>query len=146
MHEYDIKLSSPANKEEITKAEQLLNTKIPQELFSLLLISNGANQVMKHPRTNEIIEIGSIYWTINDIIDKSLEQYEYLQTISSGDRTKYLFFSDNGCGEYFGYRIQDGECNDRTIYIYYPIDNEYVKVAENLEDWMTKWLSGDLST
>ena len=142
----EVRFFPPASKEQIRKIEDLLNVSIPEELLNILSISNGATQLMENPKTNEMMEIGDIYWSVDEIVTNTLNQYQYLKTIESKHKDKYLFFSDNGCGEHFGYNLINGICNDLRIYVYYPIDDEYVVVAENLKEWTTKWVSGKLST
>lgn len=132
--------------EDIQRAEQVLNVSFPEELVRLLIISNGAEQLMKNPRTDELMVIDYLYWPINELVTNTLLQYEYLEKIESKDKTKYLFFADNGCGESFGYRIENGKCNSSVIYIYYPIDNEYVAVASSLREWIERWLTQEIQT
>jgi|GEM_PF-2047528 len=141
-----VKFFPPASKEQIKKIEYLLNVSVPEELVNILSISNGATQLMENPKTKEMMEIEAIYWSADEIIVNTLNQYQYLKTIDSKHKDKYLFFSDNGCGEHFGYKLTNGICIDSRIYVYYPIDDEYVVVAENLKEWAINWYPGKLST
>ena len=142
----EVKFFPPASKEQIKKIGESLNVSVPEELISILSISNGATQLMENPKTKEMMEIEAIYWSVDEIIANTLNQYQYLKTIDSKHKDKYLFFSDNGCGEHFGYKLSNGACYDSRIYVYYPIDDEYVVVAENFKEWATNWFSGKLST
>lgn len=144
--DYNVKFFSPATDEEIRKVEAKLNVLLPEELVELLNDSNGAEQLMKNPITDELMSIGDIYWSTDVIISATLDQYKYLETIESKRKNKYLFFADNGCGEHFGYKIIDEKCSNTTIYIYYPIEDKYVPLCANLKEWINGWLSGKLST
>ena len=144
--DYKLKFSPPATDEEIRQVEDKLKICLPEELLDLLSDSNGAVELMENPATNELMEIGDIYWPTDAIMFFTLGQYKYLKEIHSKHKTKYLFFADNGCGEHFGYKIIDGKCNDTTIYIYYPIEDKYAPLCTNLKEWINGWLSGKLST
>ncbi len=54
-----------------------------------------------------------------------------------------IFFAYNGCGEPFGF--QTDENGTSKVIIYYPIRNEYQKIADSLEDWAKGWYSGEIS-
>lgn len=141
-----VKFHLPASDEEIRLVEDKLNVCLPGELVDLLCDSNGAEQLMENPITNELMSIGDIYWQTDAIISCTLDQYKYLESIESKHKTKYLFFADNGCGEHFGYKIIDGKCSDTTIYIYYPIEDKYIPLCANLKEWLNSWFSGTLLT
>jgi hypothetical protein len=140
------KFHPPATAEEIKQVGDTLNVCLPDELVDLLSDSNGVEQLMENPITNELMSIGDIYWPTHAIISCTLSQYKYLETIESKHKTKYLFFADSGCGENFGYKIIDGKCYDTTIYVYYPIEDKYVPLCANLKEWLIGWLSGKLFT
>ena len=131
---------------QIERAELTLQAHLPKPLYDLLSQSNGVKLLMQNPTTNEQMVYDSVYWSIDEIVSYTLEHYKYLSIIESQHTDKVIFFADNGCGEHFGYKVMDGNNQDDSIWVYYPIDNEYRKVANNLQEWITQWLSGLLST
>lgn len=141
-----IKLFPGATSEEIEKAQSKLNIKFPQELVDVLMLSDGVNELMYIPNEDKTIVIDDVYWPVESIINGTFEHDKYLEMIESKHKIKYLCFADNGCGEHFGYKFIDGKCEDTTIYVYYPIEDKYNKVATNLAEWAIGWYLGKIIT
>ncbi len=141
-----IKLFPGATSKEIEKAQSKLNIKFPKELVDVLMFSNGVDELMYIPNEDKTIVIDDVYWSVKSILNGTFEHDKYLEMIESKHKIKYLCFADNGCGEHFGYKIIDGKCDDTTIYVYYPIEDKYNKVATNFEEWAIGWYLGKIVT
>ena len=42
------------------------------------------------------------------------------------------------------FRMKANEIQEDTVYAFYPIDNEYVKIADSPEDLVRRWKEGKL--
>jgi len=100
---------------------------------------------MKHPHNNKFLPIDDILWTVEQIVTNTIAHYDYLKNIDVQCTDKCIFFADNGCGEHFGYKLTEGTI-DMSIYVYYPIDNRFRKIASNIKEWAEGWFSGKIST
>ncbi len=145
LSENEIRTFPPATINEISAAEHKLCVKFPSELSEYLHYSNGLGEFMKHPNCNEFMPIGDIIWPVSRIVAETLAYYAYVKEIDGLCLHQCIFFADNGCGERFGYKFE-AEIKDTSIFIYYPTENKFIKVASNLKEWAVGWFSGKIST
>lgn len=57
-----------------------------------------------------------------------------------------LFFSDNGCGDLFCYRILNGCIQTEDIYVWNHEDVSRTWVASSLEEFIKGWITSEIST
>ena len=98
---------------------------------------------MKHPQNDELMPIDDLIYSVSQIVEKTIARYDYLKNIDAPCLYKCIIFAGSGIGESFCYRLSD-YTNDTSIYIYYPIDNEFVKVASSFKEWAVGWFSGKI--
>lgn len=137
--------SLPAPDAVIFEVEKQLKIKFPDELIEYLKFSNGITEYMEYPETHDMILNDYLIWPIEKILSETLAHYNYLEKSKILESKKYAFFADNGCGEPFGYVIDD-PIMDNSVFVYYPIENRYKKVASNFQDWIIRWCSGKIKT
>lgn len=119
------KTNQPVTEEEIIKVESELGFYLPEELKVILKFSNGIEEVMKNPKTQEPMIISYIVYSLNMILTQTIfyrDNYELQSCIA---------FSDDGAGNPFIYNI-----TSNIVYIYYSIDNELEKYAESIEEYL----------
>ncbi|NMM64142.1 SMI1/KNR4 family protein [Clostridium sp. P21] len=119
------KTNQPVTEEEIIKVESELGLYLPDELKLILKFSNGIEEVIKNSKTQELMSISYIIYSINMML---------IQTIFY--RNNYclqncIVFSDDGIGNSFMYNIVNN-----SVYIYYSIDGELEKYAESIEEYL----------
>ncbi len=141
----EVRTFPPASTKELGDAEKLLKVKLPQELTEYLLYSNGLLRLIKHPQSNDLIPIENLIFSISKIIEVTYLHYDYVKSIKKQCLYTCIFFADNGCGESFCYKFKD-DGEDTSIYIYYPAENEFIKVAASFDEWAAGWFSGKIST
>ena len=117
-----IALHEPCALLESGSAEAL---EIPEELRDILRQSNGIEETMKHPVRDEMMPIGFIIYTYEEIVKLTAfyrEQYGLAGTV----------FSDDGTGD--PYYLKDG---DGAVFQFHPIDDEHEKIADSLEEFFS---------
>ncbi|WP_430883312.1 SMI1/KNR4 family protein [Fusibacter sp. JL216-2] len=113
---------------------------IPINLKNILCDNNGIKTVMKLPTSKEIISCSYLIWDFNRIVERN---NEYRKLGFRTNLEELIFFSDNGCGDPFGFKSNDNEGN---IWIYYPAEDCLEKVADSFDRWLLDWVSGKLKT
>ena len=111
-----IKIASPAKPESIVKAENRLKCHFPEDLTACL---------------TEIDGDGDLYFSADRIVTENqsirtnlAECYPNLE--------QYLFIAGNGCGDYYGYRLSNGQVKNYEIILWEHEDNSARTVANNL--------------
>ena len=97
---------------------------LPETLTEILSHSNGIKETMIRPKTGEMMDIGWIIYSYDEI--KKWSSYYRDEYGLSG-----VVFSDDGAGNPFYY-------SDGKIYEYDPIDNESELSADSLEEFFQK--------
>ena len=136
-NDYVLKFFEPVLPAQIDEIVSKARAGIPRDLLELLRQTNG----VYNDRFNEFIVYDS-----DKILKAFANHLEYLQTIGCDCQENLLFFSDNGCGELFGYRLSDDGLDAKQIGVYYPITNEFRIVCSDLLTWFRDWFSGNLGT
>lgn len=116
------KIQSAVTKSEICAAEKMLNTTFPNELKELLLETNGDNYLLLS--LNQIVSNNQDFRNLNpSIIEPELFKF-----------SEYLFFATNGCGDYYGYKINNNAILSTSIFIFEH--EEYCSriVADNIAE------------
>ena len=127
----------PITIKELNNIKQNTGIEISGDLLELLKQTNGIMENMII--NNEIIEIGFLVYNSGKIIETHEIHLEFLQKGNVNPPYNFLFFSDNGCGECFGFITENGRIISNKIGIYYPINNEFNIIASNLMNWVTEW-------
>lgn len=98
---------APATRDAIESVKKKLNIDLPTKLADLYSETNGVYG-----------EYGiSFIWSIEQLVKENLffwtlDKYRDIQPLET-----YLFFSDAGNGDLFGYRIENGEIQSEEIYL-----------------------------
>ncbi|MDE6592188.1 MAG: SMI1/KNR4 family protein [Oscillospiraceae bacterium] len=115
------RLRSPLTKEQFEKARKQL----PGELLEILKVSNGINEVIKHPVTGKTEVIGSLVYPLSEI----LSQTEYYESETGGGG---YVFADNGAGDHYILKP------DGSIALYEYMDmSETPHIADSLYDFFS---------
>lgn len=112
-----IRPQPPAIESEVCEAEKNLDIKFPQELRELLSELNGDLWLI---------------WSSSQIVEYNQQMREGFREFA--DLSQFLFFAENGCGDYYGYQIQDGTIQPFPIYIWNHECFESRIVAPNLSE------------
>lgn len=136
-NDYELEFFKPVSYDEFVLIEKKLEIKFSSQLSSLLKETNG----IKNKRFNEFM-----VWNIKEIANQTLDWRQYLKDNEFKQTQDYIFFSDNGCGELFGYQVSNGEIVSEKIWIWYPMHNEYECISSDLKNWIVGWFSGQLYT
>lgn len=127
--EYDFEYLKPIEKSDIDDSENRLELKLSGQLLSLLNECNG----IRNRRFQDYI-----IWPLCEMVNNTIAWHDFLRKVEIQQSQQYFFFSDNGCGEHFGYRVTCGEIQDERIWMWEPICNDYTEVATDLKDWVVK--------
>ncbi len=123
---YDVKFGKPATLKNLKKIEKKFNFILDSKLTEIFLLCDGISELMKHPRTNELIEISQILYSVNDII----EQTSFI--IKTYKISDLIAISDDDSGNFFLMKN-----NDEKIYIFDTIDDTTEPYAENIIKFLT---------
>lgn len=107
----------PAKEAEIRETERRLAVPFPPELRKLLSEMDGDRWLL---------------WPTRWIVQENLENREAFRDWV--DLTQFLFFAGNGCGDLYGYRIENGSISSSAIYLWDHEDGEARVVARNLAE------------
>lgn len=117
-----IKFQPAVMESDISKAEKRLNILFPDELKNLLFETNGDNFLLLS--LEQIIEDNLNLRDLNpDIIEP--ERFNF---------SEFLFFATNGCGDYYGYNIDNGTIQSTYVFVFnheeYTARNVAADIAE----------------
>lgn len=127
----------PIKKHELEQIEKTLGVTLSGQLLELLEESNG----IKDNRFGDFL-VGSS----SEIIELHNLNLGFSEQAGITLPHVILFFANNGCGEYFGFRIKEGKIADGKVGVYYPLDNDFRIVAPDFKTWAIEWYSGILTT
>jgi len=121
-------IEPPAGANEIKELEAYFKFVLPADLKSLLSELNGDGYLLFSA-------------------EKIVEDNQLLTGVWSDtypDISKFLFFAENGCGDYYGYRRDDsGRCGDE-IYLWEHETQESTPVAASLWEFIEKYYQGEI--
>lgn len=124
-----------ASADRIAELTMQLGTEPPQSLTELLAETDGVQDQYG----------GCLIWSTADIERQNAEmrsnplyrrQYMPLE--------HYLFFSDAGDGELFGFGILGKEVKSDSVYVWNPVNDGRAWVAPSLQQFLEWWISGKL--
>lgn len=128
---------SPASEAELRHITDVLHVELPRKLLELYRETNGVFDQFGCPliwSTTQIVKDNSFFRNFTDYQDLYMP-FDHL-----------LFFSDNGCGDLFGYRILNGCIETEDIYVWNHEDDSRTWVASSLETFIKGWITGELTT
>lgn len=135
------RLFPPATEEAIASAEDVLNTRFPFSLRSLLLESDGVMQMMA-VKEGEWFDESWTVWPIHEIVEQNRWHREHY-----ADRrlSRFLFFSSAGAdGIMFGFPAADEPQADLDVYAWYPDETDDKLLSNGLERFLIGWRRGDI--
>ncbi len=134
----DCEFFPPVTEEQITEAESSLQLKLPRDLRSLLLETNGIY--------NTKAKIHFV-WTLEEIVraNSSLRTEEF-RAKSFMPLDHLLFFANVGVdGILLAFPIAaSGDVKNKDIIAWYPIEDSRPVVAFSLKNYLQRWISGKL--
>lgn len=132
----ECQFKAPATKTEILTIKKELNINMPKKLAELYNETNGVCG-------NYGI---SFIWSTEQMVKENLSFrtiHEYRDSMMPLDT--FLFFSDAGNGDLFGYSIVNGSIQSEEIYVWNHEDNSRRVIAPSLEDFIKGWITGEVS-
>lgn len=134
-NEYSI--NPPASKVEINQITAELGVELPEKLLGLYNETNGVFDSFNCP----------LIWSISQVVKDNLffRNFKDYKDIYM-PFNHLLFFSDNGCGDLFGYRILNGTIQTEDIYVWNHEDDSRTWVASSLEEFIKGWITGMITT
>lgn len=126
-----------ASKTEINQITTELGVELPEKLLGLYNETNGVFDSFGCP----------LIWAASQIVKDNLffRNFEDYKDIYM-PFNHLLFFSDNGCGDLFGYRILNGTIQTEDIYVWNHEDDSRTWVASSLEEFIKGWITGLIIT
>jgi len=132
----ECQFEAPATEREILSIKKELNIDLPVKLADLYHQTNGIYG-------NYGI---SFVWSIEQMVKENLffwTLHEHKDTMKS--LVTFLFFSDAGNGDLFGYLIVNGEIQTEDIYVWNHEDDSRRVIASSLEEFIRGWIVGEIS-
>jgi len=127
---------APATEKALLLISEELNGELPKKLVELYKETNGLYG-----------EYGISYiWSTQQMVKENLffrTVHEYGDSILTLDN--FLFFSDAGNGDLFGYSLLNGSIQNEDIYVWNHEDNSCNVIASSLEEFIKGWISGEIS-
>ncbi|WP_309296379.1 MULTISPECIES: SMI1/KNR4 family protein [unclassified Sporosarcina] len=133
----DSSFRQPASESEIRQITDTLHVGLPKKLQELYSETNGVFDSFDC----------HLIWPVSRIIEDNMffrNFSDYKEMYMSFDQL--LFFSDNGCGDLFCYRILNGTIQTEDIYVWNHEDDSRTWVAASLETFIKGWITGEIST
>lgn len=130
-----VKPQPPCSDKDIQKAEKVVGYPFPKELRELLKEINGDKWcLLSVKEIIDDVERNRKIWL--PLFEEDYSKEEYVDKVD-----RFIFFAENGCGDYYCYRVDENGVPDETaIYIW---EHEYLgekcwkKVASNMTEFIT---------
>lgn len=132
----ECQFKASATETDILTIKKELNINMPEKLAELYKETNGVFG-------NYGI---SLIWSTEQIVKENLSFraiHEYRDSMMPLDT--FLFFSDAGNGDLFGYSIVNGRIQNEEIYVWNHEENSWRVIAPSLEDFIKGWITGEIS-
>lgn len=126
----------PISTSQVQTIEKTTGIALQGPLLELLQQTNG----IRNKRFGDFL-----VWNDEEIVAQHLNHIEFLKEAELTAKGEYLFFADDGCGEHFGFAAAGGEIKSEEVGIYYPMENRFAIVAQNLYAWAVEWYAGTLA-
>ncbi|MCP9762885.1 SMI1/KNR4 family protein [Lacihabitans soyangensis] len=133
------------NSETILKFHRTFSFDLPNELKDLLNQTNGIGELLKINNKPSPIHIGFLIYQLEEIIEVNLNMRNNLDFQDLYMPFDCLFFISNaGNGDLFGYRVLNNKIKWNEIYCWNHETDERVMVANNLYDFLNRWIKGEI--
>ena len=132
----ECQFKAPATEVDISLIKRYLNIDLPQKLADLYKETNGVfgNYGISFIwSTEQMVKENLFFWTIH-------KQNDSIRSLD-----KFLFFSDAGNGDLFGYSIENGSIQYDDIYVWNHEDDSQRVIASSLEEFIKGWILGEIS-
>lgn len=138
-----VQVQPPCPEKDIENAQKAVGYSFPEELKALLRELNGdkwclmsAEEIIKNVEINRE--------TFLSLFEEDFSREEYLERVE-----RCIFFAQNGCGDYYCYRVgPNGAVDENVIYIWEHENIEekccWKEVAKSLPEFITKYYSGEI--
>lgn len=129
----ECQFKAPATEPEISTIKETLKLELPKRLAQLYNETNGVfgNYGISYIwSTEQVVRENICYRTVHE---------------SSDDMYSWLFFSDAGNGDLFGYSIVKGRIHSENIYIWNHEDRSQRVVSTSLDEFIEGWITGELN-
>jgi len=127
--EYDTELlfSEPCNPKELLEIEDVLGIRLPEDLKSLLLETNGINDIFGL----------HIIWSKERIKTNNLRFRSRAIALNSAQTgANLLFFADAGNGDQYAFNVQDAKVEPSKILIWRHEDDRIEIAANSLAQYL----------
>lgn len=124
-----VELTNPSKKEDIELIKSKLGVDLPNDLYNFYLESDGD---------------GCAIFSVSRLVGENCD----LRAMAEGVYMPldcFLFFGDNGCGDYFGYPIIGGEAEQDRIFMWNHDSDERYFICNTLEEFINLYY-GDEAT
>ncbi|MEH6939726.1 SMI1/KNR4 family protein [Bacillus sp. JJ664] len=132
----DYQFKTPATSAEIASLKKELNVELPKKLKELYSETNGVSGeygIYLIWSTEQMVKENLFFRTIHNFRDNMIPL------------DNFLFFSDAGNGDLFGYQIIDGRIQNDEIYVWNHEDDTCTVIASSLEDFISRMINGGIS-
>ncbi|RYI27611.1 SMI1/KNR4 family protein [Bacillus infantis] len=132
----ECEFKAPATEAETALIKKELKVELPDKLAELYKETNGVygNYGISFVWSIEqMIKENLFFWTLH-------ERSDFMKPLDT-----FLFFSDAGNGDLFGYLIADGRVQTEHIYVWNHEDDSRWRVASSLEEFIRGWMIGEIS-
>lgn len=132
----ECQFKAPATETEILSIKKDLNIDLPKKLADLYYETNGVYGnygISSIWSLEQMIKENLFFWTLH-------EHKESMKPLDT-----FLFFSDAGNGDLFGYSIENGNIQNEDIYLWNHEDDSRSIIASSLEEFIKGWIGGEIS-
>jgi hypothetical protein len=132
----ECQFKASATETEILSIKKELQIDLPKKLSDLYTETNGVygNYGISFIwSTEQVVQKNIFFWTI----------HEHRDLIKPLDT--FLFFSDAGNGDLFGYSIVNRSIQTEDIYVWNHEDDNRSIIASSLEEFIRGWIVGEIS-
>ncbi len=132
----ECQFKAPATEADIFPIKRDLNIDLPKKLADLYKETNGVFGIYGI----------SFIWSTEQMVKENLF-FRAIQKQSDSMRSldTFLFFSDAGNGDLFGYSIENGSIQNDEIYVWDHEDDSRRVIASSLEEFIKGWILGEIS-
>jgi len=132
----ECQFKAPATEADISLIKRELDIYLPKKLADLCKETNGVfgkYGISFIWSTEQMVKENLFFWAIH----KQIDSMRSLDT--------FLFFSDAGNGDLFGYSIENGSIQNDDIYVWNHEDDSRRVIASSLEEFIKGWILGEIS-
>lgn len=132
----ECQFKAPATATELLLIKTELNINLPKKLTDLYNETNGVygNYGISFIwSTEQMVKENMLFWDVHEHRD------------SMKPLDTYLFFSDAGNGDLFGYSIKNGTIQNEDIYVWDHEGDSRSVIASSLEEFIKGWIVGEIS-